>query len=207
LVNEHSFIIWPMTPRPRTVSDAQILAAAGRVLGRVGPAKLTLALIGQEAGLAPATLLQRFGSKRGLLLALGKRSQGEEGGAPPATLRQDDGSPLVALRGFLLCFARMARSPDELAHHLAAYQMDIVDPELRRITRAIGRQHEATVARLLAESVAAGELRECSPAKLAPVLLALVQGSLLGWAVVRKGSARAWLARHLGTALEPYSLP
>src|SRR5215471_15001843 len=59
-----------MPPRPRTASDAEILQATGRAIARLGPARLTLAAVAQEVGLAPATLVQRFGSKRGLLLAL-----------------------------------------------------------------------------------------------------------------------------------------
>ena len=57
--------------RPRTKPDAAVLEAAGRVFGTVGPG-FTLADVAKEAGLAPATLVQRFGSKRGLLLAVSK---------------------------------------------------------------------------------------------------------------------------------------
>ena len=39
-------------------------------MSRLGPARLTLAEVAKEAGLSPATLVQRFGSKRGLMLAL-----------------------------------------------------------------------------------------------------------------------------------------
>ena len=63
-----------MSPRPRTVSDEAILAATARMIGRVGPVRLTLADVGGEVGLSPATLLQRFGSKRGLLIALVEQS-------------------------------------------------------------------------------------------------------------------------------------
>jgi len=41
-------------------------------MGELGPAKLTLARVAKAAGLSPATLVQRFGSKRALLLALAK---------------------------------------------------------------------------------------------------------------------------------------
>jgi hypothetical protein len=47
-------------------------------------------------------------------------------------------------------------------------------------------------------------MKGCSPKRLAPVLLTVAQGSLLAWAVFRKGSARRWAARHIDTALEPY---
>ncbi|MEV0505631.1 helix-turn-helix domain-containing protein, partial [Streptomyces spectabilis] len=52
-------------PRPRATSDTQILAATARAIGAHGPGKLTLAHVGAEAGVSPATLSQRFGSKRG----------------------------------------------------------------------------------------------------------------------------------------------
>ena len=59
-----------MSPRPRTVSDAQILYATQRAMSRLGPTRMTLAAVAKEAGLSAATLVQRFGSKRGLMLAL-----------------------------------------------------------------------------------------------------------------------------------------
>ena len=58
-----------MSPRPRQASDEAILAAAFRAIARLGPAKLTLADVAAEAGLSAAALVQRFGSKRALLLA------------------------------------------------------------------------------------------------------------------------------------------
>ena len=54
--------------RPRLISDDTILDATRQVLAELGPAKLTLAAVGSRVGLAPSTLMQRFGSKRGLLL-------------------------------------------------------------------------------------------------------------------------------------------
>src|SRR4051794_38908319 len=69
-MNDHSLTrIRIMPGRPRTVSDAAILEATSRVIGRLGPSRLTLADVAEEIGLVPATLIQRFGSKRGLLLA------------------------------------------------------------------------------------------------------------------------------------------
>ena len=192
-----------MSPRPRTVDDREILAAAGRVIGRVGPARLTLALVADEVGLAPATLIQRFGSKRGLLLAIAESGR-EDPGPWVARLRERHTSPLAALREFLLGFARMASTPDEMANHLAFFQMDLTDPDLRRLTLAVLAANERALTGLLRDAVAAGELRHLDPEALAPVLLTVAQGSLLSWAVHRKGSARAWARRHVETALRPY---
>ncbi len=61
-----------MSPRPRKASDAEVFAAAVRVMGRVGPADLTLTAIAAEAGVTAGALVQRFGSKLALLRALSK---------------------------------------------------------------------------------------------------------------------------------------
>ncbi|MGH9323357.1 MAG: hypothetical protein ACRD21_04680 [Vicinamibacteria bacterium] len=43
-----------MSPRPQKTKDVDLLAAAGRAIGRVGPARLTLADVADEAGVEPA---------------------------------------------------------------------------------------------------------------------------------------------------------
>ena len=195
-----------MSPRPRTVEDADILTATANVIGRVGPSKLTLALVAGEVGLAPATLIQRFGSKRSLLLAVAQSSAGDPKGFL-ADLRSEHSSPLAVLREYLLCFAKMARSPEEVANHLAFFQMDLTDPVFRKLTCEILEANEATVVGLLEETLEAGELQGCEPRKFAPVLLMVAQGSLLSWAIQRKGTARRWIAGHVDTCLEPYLPP
>ena len=69
-----------MSPRPRTTTDAAILIATHRAVTRVGPMRLTLADVAREAGFSPATLVQRFGSKRQLLLALVATASGDADG-------------------------------------------------------------------------------------------------------------------------------
>lgn len=192
-----------MCPRPRTVDDAEILAATGRVIGRVGPAKLTLARVAEEVGLAPATLIQRFGSKRDLLIAFAESGRGD----PEqflAQLREQHDSPLAVLREFLFCFAQMASTPEEMANHLAAFQMDLTDPELRLLALEVLEWNETTVADLLNEALVAGEVGGCDPLEFAPILLAVTQGSLLNWAIHRKGTARDWIAHHVDMTLRPY---
>jgi AcrR family transcriptional regulator len=185
------------------VDDAGILAATARVVGQVGPGRLTLERVAREVGLAPATLIQRFGSRRGLLLALAKGSRGHTE-AFLARLRAAHSSPLTVAREFLLCFAGMATTPREMANHLAFFQMDLTDPAFHRLTLEDGTNNEAILERLLREAAAAGELRSDSPRVRARLLLSLTSGSLLAWAVFRKKSAREWLARDIDAVLAPY---
>src|SRR5690349_10725379 len=102
-----------MCARPRTATDADILAAAHRAVSRLGPARLTLADVAREVGLSPATLVQRFGSKRGLLLALaGQAPAGVEDCF--AAVRAAHRSPLEALVAAATEMARCATTPEEL---------------------------------------------------------------------------------------------
>ena len=58
-----------MSPRRRKAENADVFAAMVRVMMRVGPAELTLGAIAAEAGITAGALVQRFGSKRELMLA------------------------------------------------------------------------------------------------------------------------------------------
>ena len=53
-------------PRPKTLSDEDVLAAAHRLIHERGPEALTFESLGRACGLSPATLVQRFGTKEGM---------------------------------------------------------------------------------------------------------------------------------------------
>jgi AcrR family transcriptional regulator len=192
-----------MSPRPRTVPDADILAAANRAIMRLGPARFTLADVAREAGLAPATLVQRFGSKRRLLLALVEfASAGVD--ACFGVMRAAHRSRLAALVGAATDITRHVRSPEELANGLAFLQMDISDPEFRRIAVENARHIHAGYVALLEDAVKAGELAPCDTGRLARSVSAISTGSLISWAILREGSAERWVRHDIETLLEPH---
>jgi AcrR family transcriptional regulator len=192
-----------MSPRPRTVSDETILAAAARMIGRTGPARLTLAEVGNEVGLSPATLLQRFGSKRGLLLALVRQSV-DSVDRRFRDMRAASDSALEAVIAAASDMATHVRTPEELANNLAFFQLDLSDPEFHRLALEHSRRVRAGYRELLAEAIAAGALRSCDTEALASALQGVAAGSLLNWAIHRDGPLVAWVRSDIGTLLEPY---
>lgn len=172
---------------------------------RAGPARFTLALVAKETGLSPATLVQRFGSKRKLLQALSASGSGY-GHHFVAQLRTQHSSPLRVAREFLLCFAEMAATPREMANHLAWLQMDLTDPVMHRHLLELSQDNQAILSGLLDDAVAAGELTPNDTSALARVLNAVVTGGLLAWATFRDGTARTWLEKDLDLVLRPYRL-
>src|SRR3984957_5273517 len=104
--------------RPRGIDDAAILRATIDVIGRVGPVGLTLAAVGSEVGLVPGTLMQRLGSKRGLLLAFAK-SPADAADALLGGGRAEAAAALAALAALIVAPAGSMATPETFANHLA----------------------------------------------------------------------------------------
>ncbi|HVL66313.1 MAG TPA: TetR family transcriptional regulator [Vicinamibacterales bacterium] len=191
--------------RPRKASDDEIFEAASRVMQRLGPAEWTLADIAAEAGLTAGALVQRFGSKRRLQVALLERFA-DAGPDSYRALRAQHRSPLGALRAYAAQVACLAPSREELAHHLDYLRLDLIDTDMHAHFRrhaAAGRQFIAAV---LKEAVERGDLRKgTNVARLARLVDAVITGSLFTWAAHQEGKAPAWIRRNLDDLLAAYA--
>src|SRR5215469_3267174 len=192
-----------MSPRPRETSDEEIVAAAARAMQRYGPGQLTLAHVAKEAGVVPATLIQRFGTKRGLLLAVARTAPAS---VPQqfAAARAKYKSALKTLVELYVACSAFASTPESMANGLAYLQNDLSDPEFRAVTLAQFKALQAETRKLLDEAVAARELMKCDTAELARLIQQVNGGSMLNWAVFREGSLASWLRRDLEALLDPY---
>jgi AcrR family transcriptional regulator len=192
-----------MSPRPRETSDEEILTATGRVMQRLGPTQITLADVAKEAGVVPATLIQRFKTKRGLLLAACRTPPGATS-QQFARARAKYGSPLKALVEIYADCSAFVPTPEAVANGLAYLQVDLTDPEFHAITLAQFRAIREETRRLLDEAVAAGELCDCDTGELARLVQQLNDGAMLGWAVFREGALDKWVSREVEALLRPY---
>jgi AcrR family transcriptional regulator len=192
-----------MSPRPRQTSDAVILAATARVMQYLGPAEITLADVAREAGVVPATLIQRFGTKRALLLATVKTAPA---GVPAqfAAARAKYPSPLKALIELFVDCTGFASTPESMANGLAYLQIDLTDPDFRAITLAQFKSIRQETRTLLDDAVAARELIPCNTTELARLIQQVNGGSMLDWAVYREGSLSNWVRRDLEALIRPY---
>jgi AcrR family transcriptional regulator len=193
-----------MSPRPRKVSDDEVFMGAYRAMQRLGPGELTLADIAGEAGLTAGALVQRFGSKRDLLLKLSERfSAGTS--EMFAQLRGSHRSPLAVVRAYADCMAGMAATPAALIRNLSYLQIDLTDEAFRKNLAAHARATRDEIQKLIRDAVAAGELVPATNAKqLARTIEAIIAGSMMSWAYYQEGTAAKWMRDDLNAVLKPY---
>jgi AcrR family transcriptional regulator len=148
--------------------------------------------------------MQRFGSKRGLLLASAARS-------PLMVLRAVEEaearntSPLATLRDFALTAVAHIKHREELGNALGFVQLDVTDPEFRQHALAHSAAIVDSCARLYLAAREAGELRpDTDVPALARHTLVCFNGALQVWAVTGWGSLRDFLTEHLDLMIAPY---
>jgi AcrR family transcriptional regulator len=196
-----------MSGRPRSVSDETIFGVVSEVIARGGPSGLTLAAIGEQAGLSAPAVAQRFGTKRGLLLAYAGRGQ-DVVAAAFDTAASANRSPLRALRVALETLARPFQTRESLANNLAFLQLDLVDADLRAHAVDQSREFRRRIEDLLDQARLSGELTNNTDIRsLAKSVYITYNGALITWAIDGKGTLRQWLRQSLDATLAPHATP
>lgn len=195
-----------MSPRPRIASDFEILAAVARIIGRAGLSQVTFTSVGREVGMSGAAVMQRFGSKRGLLLAavrngghqLARRAEAARAEYPSSldALMTVLGGPETSLDG---------ETSQPAVLHRALLQFDLTDPGLFAATRQYFEAERAEIQRFLAAGIAAGELADSvDPETLAYDVQVIVNGVAITWAVRREGTLAGAVQSAIIRLLDPW---
>lgn len=190
-------------PRPRSVSDDQIISGTIAAIGKHGPARLTLAHVAEEVGITPAALVRRFGSKAGLLAAVASAGADYADAAFDAATART-ASPTGALLDAIATFAGDVRDRTELANHMAMLQLDITDPQLRQQSADQAVVVRGRIEALLADAVRAKELKRHATAELADVVYTAYSGGMITWAIDGSGDLSQWLQDKVAAVLAPY---
>jgi AcrR family transcriptional regulator len=173
--------------RIKTISDQAVLDAAIKVMFGAGPADLTLAAVAAEAGISPATLLQRFGDKRRLIVAAIAQDN-DRFAATLAALPETTGA--AAVIAVFRVLTPDVNDADALADQLIWRGQNMRDADLNALAR--------TRFALLRQAVA----RRLPPLAMAPndaarLVEAQWQGALNQWGISREGSLVDYVTRSL----------
>ena len=174
--------------RTKTISDEAVLAAAATVMFAKGPSDFTLADVAKAAGIAPATLVQRFGDKHGLVVAaITQDNRAFERFL--AELPNENGAEAV-IGVFARMFQGVDEDADQFADQLLWLRQDMRDPDLNRLARERFTALRAAVAARLPPLPIPG-------ADAARLVEAQWQGALLQWGIEREGRLSEFVTAQL----------
>ena len=186
----------------KIVQDQSVLEQALLVISKHGPDCFTLADVGKAVGLAPATLLQRFGSKQQLLVLAAKQAT--------ASLQQElqtlkaknltwDKELIRLLAGLPKGFG----SRQDIASSLGLLKLDMIDPELHPIARELFNTLRGRIQELLLSGQKSGQIGAfCDPEIVMWELDALRHGLVIQWTLSGKGTLQKWIKNGFQTYLK-----
>jgi AcrR family transcriptional regulator len=162
-------------PRKRTIPDQDLLDAALILVRASGPESLTFTALAQRSGLAASTIVQRFGTKAGMLRAAllrawdlldesTERALGHAGSGPNGVVEL-----LLALTG--------SYEAHDFADQLRVLREDLRDPVLRDR----GRVWLDTLTQAIERRLGPGA------GGLGKIIVAHWQGMLTVWSFTREG--------------------
>lgn len=189
-------------PRRKQRSDAQVLDAILPVILARGLHRVTLPELGEAAGLSPATLLQRFGSRTEVIEAAldqGTAALEAELDRPPCF--EED--PRAALIHFLLGLAAPIGDRERLAGSLEILGRDMVVPH----RNLAARRHLGLVRARIARGLEAMGHAPDEAQRRALTVEALWHGLAIQWALHGEGRLDDWLRVGLEDVLAEGAMP
>lgn len=179
-------------PRPKSISDEAVLDAAARVLFEGGTADFTLSDVASAAGIARATLIQRFENRETILRRVAERQV-------QATAEYLAGLPLTrgmeGLRAFLHTIVGSMGDGEDFGVHVQLAWLEAKDPELRRHAAARYALVQAAIEARLPEGIE-------DPQDVALHLHAVICGASMQWVAARQGPLSGYVLRRLEKALQ-----
>jgi AcrR family transcriptional regulator len=174
-------------PRRKSISDEEILDRALPLMAAAGPAGFTLAGLAREVGVAPATLIQRFGDKQALIERAFARDN--ERFVPwLESLPQGVGVDVV-VRIYADATRLFGDNPN-VSDHLLWLREDVRDPALNRLAKDRFRLFRAEIVKRLPPLAI--------PAHRAARLLdAQYHGAVMQWALEPQGKLADFVADSL----------
>lgn len=163
--------------RRKTISDETVLEAALQVMVAKGPSDFTLADIARATGIAPATLVQRFGDKHGLVVA----AFAQDNRAFARALRElPPGRGAAAVIAVFRLLSPGVEDVGLFADQLLWLRQDMRDPDLNRLAR----ERFAMLRETIAERMPPLAIPPDEAARLAE---AQWQGALNQWGIEPQG--------------------
>jgi len=197
----------PRRGRPRTVTDRDLIAAYMRVHLESDPARWTLGDVARSAGVVPGTIVQRFGSKRGLMEAALRQGLADLAASVEAARELAASDPEAALAAIVAALVPSELTPVQMANSIAQLHVELSDPLLRPLVEQHMAIAAAAFGAVLAAAIDQGVLCVGEDMAIGEVATTAWSGALVRFAITGAGSTRAWVSRAIADVLAPYRVP
>ena len=174
-------------PRPKSISDEDILDRALPLMAKAGPAGFTLADVARAVGVAPATLIQRFGDKQSLVERAFARDNDR---FVPWLQGLPQGVGVDVVVGIYADATRLFGDNPSLSDHLLWLREDIRDPALNRLALSRFTLFRAEILERLPPL-------PIPPERAARLLDAQYHGAVVQWALEPEGKLADFVAGSL----------
>lgn len=176
-------------PRRKTISDDRVIDVLFAEVLRTGPSGLTFAGAAKACGLAPATLVQRYGNREALLQAILLRAWDRLDAETAAADAEVESTPRGAI-DLLMRLMPPEEAERNAADGLLLLREDFRDPVLRARGAAWGRRLAVALGRRLSEDSEVAQ-------RLGWQMASLWQGAHTWWAFIREEPAERAIRRAL----------
>ena len=188
-------------PRKKKTEDSVILKMILRVIIKQGATTFSLEDLSKETGLSPATLLQRFGSKKEILhkaIELANHDLQNDLTNRPVGNK----SPLQEVMDIYMEFSAPFLNPSDVASGLDILKLDITEERLNHLTRNYFEIRRNKIESLIILARVNGEISaDINADELAWNLECLWQGSIMMWALTGEGLLHDWMKERFSTYL------
>lgn len=180
-------------PRTKIMADVAVLKLIVEVIIEKGATTFSLQDLSKKTGLSPATLLQRFGSKKNILhraieLANEDLKQKLNNSA------SDSKSIIQQIINIYLDLSLSFSKPADIANGLDILKLDILEKKLNDLTRNYYKIRRNKIYTLIKLAQKQQEILINHGAKeIAWNLECLWQGSIMLWALTGSGELKKWL--------------
>lgn len=192
-------------PRKKTIDDKTILKMVLEVITKVGSTTFSLEDLREKTGLSPATLLQRFGSKKNLLHKAIELSNNdlEDNFTNRVAISK---SPIQEIINIYLELSMPFSRPIDVANGLDILKLDITEKKLNKLTRKYFEIRRKKIESLIILAQEKNEITsKINAAELVWVLESLWQGSIMLWALIGEGQIREWLKKRFNTVIKRHA--
>lgn len=189
-------------PRKKKLDDAIILKMILEVIIKEGATTFSLEDLSKKTGLSPATLLQRFGSKKNILhKAIELSNQDLKKNLENKISIHK--SPIQEIINIYLELSGPFSNPVDVANGLDILKLDITQKNLNQLTRKYFEIRRNKIKSLLTLAQKKGEIPgDHDVTQITWNLECLWQGSVMLWALIGKGKLQQWIKERISGYLK-----